>query len=92
MMTSLPTKLLLVYSLEEVSKPTPLISNEPLEASTTVKQGSVKIENDGPNIRQHLFYKALIRDLPNVVLQRRAPPIARSGVGCKPVFRAWLPT
>jgi hypothetical protein len=63
MMTSLPTKLLLVYSLEEVSKPTPLISNEPLEASTTVKQGSVEIENNGADIRQHLFYKTLIRDL-----------------------------
>ena len=43
--------LLLVYSLEAVSKPFPLISNKPLEASTTVKQGSVKIEDHGLNIR-----------------------------------------
>ena len=43
--------LLLVYRLEEVSKPFPLISNKSLEASTTVKQGSVEIEDHGLNIR-----------------------------------------
>ena len=31
-----------------VRKPFPLISNEPLEASTTVKEGSVKIESRPP--------------------------------------------
>jgi hypothetical protein len=40
-----------------------LISNKPLEASTTVKKGSVKIEDHGLNVRSHLFYKALIRAL-----------------------------
>jgi hypothetical protein len=42
--------LLLVYSLEEVSKAFPLIPNKPLEASTTVKQGSVEIEDHGLNL------------------------------------------
>ena len=51
--------LLLVCSLEAVRKPFPLITNEPLEASTTIKQGSVKIEDHGLNIRSHLSYKAL---------------------------------
>ena len=41
---------LLVYSLEAIRKPLPLISNKPLEASTTVKEGSVEIEDDGLNI------------------------------------------
>ena len=39
--------LLLVYSLEELSKPFPLIPNESLEASTTVQQGAVEIEDHG---------------------------------------------
>jgi len=43
--------LLLVCGLEEVSKPFPLMSNKPLEASTTVKQRSVEIEDHGLNIR-----------------------------------------
>jgi hypothetical protein len=43
-----------------VRKPIPLISNKPLEASTTVNESSVKIEDHGLNIRSHLFYKALI--------------------------------
>jgi hypothetical protein len=43
--------LLLVYSPNDVSKPLPLISNEPLETSTTIKQGSVEIEDHGLYIR-----------------------------------------
>ena len=43
--------LLRIYSLEEVSKAIPLISNKPLEASTTVKERSVEIEDHGLNIR-----------------------------------------
>ena len=42
--------LLLVCSLEAVRKPFPLISNEPLEASTTVKESAVEIEDHGPDI------------------------------------------
>ena len=42
--------LLLVHSPEEISKASPLISNIPLEASTTVKQGSVEIEDHRLNI------------------------------------------
>jgi len=42
---------LLVYSPNDVSKPFPLISNEPLETSTTIKQGSVEIEDHGLYIR-----------------------------------------
>jgi hypothetical protein len=43
--------LLRVYSLEEVRKTFPLTSNKPLEASTTVQQSSVEIEDHGLNIR-----------------------------------------
>jgi hypothetical protein len=32
-----------------------LISNKPLEASTTVEQSSIEIENHGLNVRQHLL-------------------------------------
>ena len=53
--------LLLVRSLEAVRKPFPLISNEPLEASTAVEEGSVKIEDHGLNIRSHLFSRAVKR-------------------------------
>jgi hypothetical protein len=56
-----------------VSKPYPLISNEPLEASTTVEQGSVEIENNGANIRQHLF----LQDTHS----RSAEPLRFSGGG-----------
>jgi hypothetical protein len=48
---------LLVHTREELRKPFPLMSNELFEASTTVKQGSVEIENDGLDVRQHLFRK-----------------------------------
>ena len=37
--------LFLVYGLEEVSESFPLITNESLEASTTVEQGTVEIED-----------------------------------------------
>ncbi len=43
--------LLLVYGPEHVSKTFPLTSNEPLETSTTVKQGSVEIEDHRLYIR-----------------------------------------
>jgi hypothetical protein len=56
--------LLLVCSLQAVRKPFPLIPNKPFEASTTVKDSSVKIEDHGLNIHWHLFYKPLIRALP----------------------------
>jgi hypothetical protein len=34
-----------------VSKPFPLMSNKPLETSTTVQQRSVEIEDHGLNVR-----------------------------------------
>ena len=53
--------LVFVDSLDDVSDSFPLISNEQLEASTTVKQGSVEIEHNGADIRQHLFYTPMMR-------------------------------
>ncbi len=50
--------LLLACCLEAVGKPFPLITNELLEASTSIKQGAVKIEDHGLNIRSHLSYNA----------------------------------
>ena len=55
--------LVFIDSLDDVSESFPLISNEPLEASTTVKQGSVEIENNGANIRQHLFYTPMMKTM-----------------------------
>ena len=52
--------LLLLYSLEDVSEPFPLTSNKPLEALTTVKKGSVEIEDHGLNARQHLLHETLV--------------------------------
>jgi hypothetical protein len=40
----------LVYGPADVWIPFPLISNKPLEASTTVEQGAVEIEDNGLNI------------------------------------------
>jgi hypothetical protein len=51
--------LLVCRSLEAVRKPFPLISDEPLEASTTVDEGSVKIEEHGLDVGSHLFYRHL---------------------------------
>ena len=81
--------LLLVCSLEAVRKPFPLISNEPLEASTTVKQGSVKIEDHGLNIRSHRDLidprRDNVRARPDAcvtratqMVRRRRPPILSS--------------
>jgi hypothetical protein len=42
--------LLPIYHLEDVSKALPLIVNKPLEASTTVEQGSIQIEDHGMNV------------------------------------------
>jgi hypothetical protein len=46
-----PNVLLLVYGFKVRGKSLPLTSNEPLEASTTVKQGSVEVEDHGLNVR-----------------------------------------
>ena len=54
-----------VHGGENARKPFPLSSNEALEASTTVKQRSVEVEDHRLYIRQHQVYKTLIRDLPN---------------------------
>jgi hypothetical protein len=43
--------LLLVDGRDEARKSFPLISKEPLEASTTIKQGSVEIEGHGLYVR-----------------------------------------
>jgi hypothetical protein len=63
-----------------------LSSNKALEASATVEQGSVEIEDHGLDIRQHLFCKTHIRDLPNGQVSAAAhcraspPPAAHPGL------------
>ena len=51
-----------VHGGENARKPFPLSSNEALEASTTVKQRSIEVEDHRLYISQHQVY-ALIRDL-----------------------------
>ena len=45
-----------VYSSENARKPFPLYSNKTLEASTTVKQRSIEVEDHRLNISQHQAY------------------------------------
>ena len=66
-------------------EPFPLISNKPLKASTTVKDGSVEIEDDGLNIRSHQFCIAFIevRSLSWIRRHPAAEP-TRSIIDCRP--------
>jgi hypothetical protein len=56
-----PNVLRFIHRLQHAREPFPLISNEPLEAQTTVKKRSVEIEDDGLKRDETAHYGSLLR-------------------------------